>query len=72
MTLANLAGVCWEMGEPEQAIYHYNQSLDINPDIEEIHFNLINLYIETGALYMAYMSCLTSSSVSRRTKRRKS
>jgi tetratricopeptide (TPR) repeat protein len=59
VTLANLAGVCWEMGDPEQAIYHYSRSLEINPDIEEIHFNLINLYIECGALYMAYMACLT-------------
>ncbi len=58
VTLANLAGVCWEMGEPEQAIYHYSRSLEVSQDIEEIHFNLINLYIETGALYMAYISCL--------------
>ncbi len=59
VTLANLAGVCWEMGEPEQAIYYYTRSLEINQDIEEIHFNLINLYIETGALFMAYIACLT-------------
>jgi tetratricopeptide (TPR) repeat protein len=59
VTLANLAGVCWEMGDPERAIYHYTRSLENNPDIEEIHFNLINLYIECGALYMAYMACLT-------------
>ncbi|OHD66368.1 MAG: hypothetical protein A2176_07765 [Spirochaetes bacterium RBG_13_51_14] len=59
VTIANLAGVCWEMGEPEQAIYYYSQSMEINPDIEEIHFNLINLYIETGSLFMAYISCLT-------------
>jgi tetratricopeptide (TPR) repeat protein len=58
VTLANLAGVCWEMGKPEQAIYHYNKSLEASQDIEEIHFNLINLYIETGALFMAYISCL--------------
>jgi tetratricopeptide (TPR) repeat protein len=58
VTLANLAGVCWEMGELEQSIYYYNKSLQINPIIEEIHYNLINLYIETGALYMAYISCL--------------
>ncbi len=58
VTLANLAGVCWEMGYPDQAIYHYTRSLENNPDIEEIHFNLINLYIETGSLYMAYISCV--------------
>lgn len=58
VTMANLAGVCWEMGEPEQAIYYYNKSLEVNKDIEEIHFNLINLYIETGALFMAYISCI--------------
>lgn len=58
ITLANLAGVCWEMGEDEEALYHYSRSLEINSDIEEIHYNLINLYIETGALYMAYISCL--------------
>jgi tetratricopeptide (TPR) repeat protein len=58
VTMANLAGVCWEMGEPEQAIYYYNKSLENNRDIEEIHFNLINLYIETGALFMAYISCV--------------
>jgi tetratricopeptide (TPR) repeat protein len=58
VTMANLAGVCWEMGEPEQAIYYYNKSLEVNEDIEEIHFNLINLYIETGALFMAYISCI--------------
>jgi tetratricopeptide (TPR) repeat protein len=58
VTTANLAGVCWEMGEPEQAIYYYNKSLEINRDIEEIHFNLINLYIESGALFMAHISCI--------------
>ncbi|MBN1495299.1 MAG: tetratricopeptide repeat protein [Spirochaetes bacterium] len=58
VTLANLAGVCWEMGDPEQAIYYYSKSLEVTRDIEEIHFNLINLYIETGALFMAYISCL--------------
>lgn len=59
VTLANLAGVCWEMGEPEQAIFYYTKSLEINQDIEEIHFNLINLYIESGALYMAYIAYIT-------------
>lgn len=58
VTAANLAGVCWEMGEPEQAIYYYHRSLEINPNIAEIHYNLVNLYIETGALYMAYIACL--------------
>ncbi|MBN2077677.1 MAG: tetratricopeptide repeat protein [Spirochaetes bacterium] len=58
VTLANLAGVCWEMGYPNQAVYHYTRSLANNSDIEEIHFNLINLYIETGSLYMAYISCI--------------
>jgi tetratricopeptide (TPR) repeat protein len=58
ITLANLAGVCWELCELELSIFYYNKSLEINAEIEEIHYNLINLYIETGALYMAYICCL--------------
>ncbi len=58
VTFANLAGVCWEFGEYEPAVYYYNKSLELNNEIEEIHFNLINLYIETGSLYMAFIACL--------------
>ncbi len=58
VTFANLAGVCWEIGEYECAIYYYNRSLELNTEIEEIHFNLINLYIEAGSLYMAFIACL--------------
>lgn len=57
ITFANLAGVYWEMEEYDQAIYHYHQSLKIDNEIEESYYNLINLYIETGALYIAFMLC---------------
>jgi Tfp pilus assembly protein PilF len=58
ITLANLAGVYWEMMEFEKAIFYYNKSLTTDPSIDETHFNLINLYYETGDLFMAYIICL--------------
>ena len=58
ITLANLAGVCWEMDELDEAIYYYNRSMEIPPVVEDIYVNLINLYLEAGYLYMAYATCL--------------
>lgn len=58
ITLANIAGVCWELEEYEEAIYFYHQALNEDPGIEEIYFNLINLYIESDMLYMAYITAL--------------
>lgn len=54
---ANMAGVLWEQCDYEKAIYYYTQAIKIDPTIEETFFNLINLYIETGSLYMALMTC---------------
>ena len=54
---ANIAGVLWEQMEYDMAIYYYNKSLEIDPGIEETCFNLINLYIETGSLFMAFIEC---------------
>lgn len=59
VTLANIAGVCWELEEYDEAIYYYHQALKEDPEIEEIYFNLINLYIESDMLYMAYITALT-------------
>lgn len=57
ITLANLAGVYWEMGDFELAIHNYHKSLEIDSEIEETYFNLINLYIDSGHLYMAFIAC---------------
>ncbi|MFC1670322.1 tetratricopeptide repeat protein [Spirochaetota bacterium] len=57
-TYANLAGVCWEQKDFNQAIYYYYKSINLDPKIEESYFNLINLYIETGSLYMALITCI--------------
>jgi len=54
---ANIAGVLWEEMEYDRAIYYYNKSIEIDPEIEETFFNLINLYIETGSLFMAFIEC---------------
>ncbi len=58
ITLANLAGVCWEEYDIDMAIYYYTKSLEVDPSIQETHFNLINVYYEQGDLFMAYISCL--------------
>ena len=54
---SNMAGVLWEMADYNMAIYYYSRALEIDSEIEETFFNLINLYIETGALFMALMTC---------------
>ena len=54
---ANIAGVLWEQCDYDKAIYYYTQAIEIDPTIEETFFNLINLYIETGSLYMALITC---------------
>lgn len=54
---ANIAGVLWEQCDYESAIYYYSRAIEIDPEIEETFFNLINLYIETGSLYMALITC---------------
>lgn len=54
---ANMAGVLWEQTDYNMAIYYYNRSIEIDPKIEETFFNLINLYIETGSLFMALITC---------------
>jgi tetratricopeptide (TPR) repeat protein len=57
ITLANMAGVLWEMNDYEEAIHFYRKSLEADPEIEETHYNLINLYMETGSLFMAFIHC---------------
>ncbi len=57
ITLANMAGVLWEMNEHEEAIHYYRMSLAADHEIEETHFNLINLYMEIGYLFMAFIHC---------------
>jgi Tfp pilus assembly protein PilF len=58
ITLANIAGVCWEMESYDEAIYYYHQALKNDSDIEEIYFNLINLYMENDMLHIAYITAL--------------
>jgi len=58
IAMANLAGVLWELNETDQAIYYYTKSLGLHPDFEDVYFNLINLFLETGSLYMSYITCL--------------
>ena len=58
ITLANLAGVCWETEDYDEAIYYYHMALKEDAQIEEIYFNLINLYIESDMLYVAYITAL--------------
>lgn len=58
ITLANLAGVHWEVGSYELAIHFYHRAITVDPDIIEAHINLINLYYEQGELFMAYVTCL--------------
>lgn len=55
---ANLAGVYWDLEDFDSAIYYYNLSIEMNPAFEDIHFNLINLYMEIGYCYMAYSLAL--------------
>ncbi len=54
---ANIAGVLWEKMDYDRAIYYYNKSIEIDPEIDETFFNLINIYIETGSLFMALIAC---------------
>lgn len=57
ITMANLAGTCWEQDNIEEAIYYYCKSIELDPEIEETHLNLVNLYMEVGALFMAFITC---------------
>lgn len=57
VTIANLAGVFWELGDYEKAIHFYTKSIEIDQFMEESYLNLINLYMEAGMLYMAFMEC---------------
>ncbi|HOP64630.1 MAG TPA: tetratricopeptide repeat protein [Spirochaetota bacterium] len=54
---ANMAGVMWEECDYDSAIFYYSKSIEIDSDIEETFFNLINLYMETGMLFMALITC---------------
>lgn len=54
---ANMAGVMWEEYDYDSAIYYYSKSIEFDPEIEETFFNLINLYMETGMLFMALITC---------------
>ncbi len=54
---ANMAGVMWEECDYDNAIYYYSKSIEFDPEIEETFFNLINLYMETGMLFMALITC---------------
>jgi len=58
ITLANLAGVYWEEGDFDQALFFYASALKADPSILETHFNLINLHYEQGDLFMAYIACM--------------
>jgi tetratricopeptide (TPR) repeat protein len=58
ITLANIAGVYWDEGEIDKAVYYYSKSLDFDKSITETHLNLINLYYEQGNLFIAYIACL--------------
>ena len=55
--MANLAGTCWEQDNIEEAIFYYTKSIDLDSEIEETHLNLVNLYMEIGALFMAFIAC---------------
>ena len=61
VTMANFAGVCWELELYERAIYFYNKSLEIDPELEDVYFNLINLYLETDSIFMAFITCVSFS-----------
>ncbi len=54
---ANMAGVCWEQCEFQEAIHYYTRSIELNPEIDETFFNLINLYMDSGYLFMAFITC---------------
>lgn len=58
ITYANLAGVYWDLEEFDRAIFYYSEALKLNPSLEDIHFNLINLYMEIGYFYIAYTTAL--------------
>ena len=58
VTFANLAGVYWELEDYDMAIHNYHRSISLDAEIEETYYNIINLYIETGSLYMAFILCL--------------
>jgi len=58
ITLANLAGVYWEEGDFDHALFFYARALKTDPSILETHFNLINLHYEQGDLFMAYIACM--------------
>ena len=54
---ANMAGVLWEQCEFQNAIHYYVKSIELDPEIEETFFNLINLYMDSGYLFMAFITC---------------
>lgn len=54
---ANMAGVLWEQCEFQNAIHYYVRSIELDPEIEETFFNLINLYMDSGYLFMAFITC---------------
>ncbi|HOW81859.1 MAG TPA: tetratricopeptide repeat protein [Spirochaetota bacterium] len=58
ITLANIAGVCWEIEDYDRAIYYYHQALQNDSEIEEIYYNLINLYMDNDMLHIAYITAL--------------
>lgn len=57
ITLANLAGVYWELNDYDKAKFYYYQSIQYDATITEAHINLINLYFEGNELYMAFITC---------------
>ncbi|MDR3237264.1 MAG: tetratricopeptide repeat protein [Spirochaetia bacterium] len=57
VTFANIAGVYWELEDYERALYYYQRAIDIDPYIEEAHYNIVNLYIDMNALYAALIRC---------------
>jgi tetratricopeptide (TPR) repeat protein len=57
ITLANIAGVYWELNEYDMAIHYYTKSIEADSDLDESYYNLVNLYMEKGATYMAFLTC---------------
>ncbi len=61
VTLANKASICWEKDLLEEALELYRKALEYEPDLIEARINIINLYRETGDIFIAYTKCLELS-----------
>jgi len=61
VTLANKASICWEMDMLEEALEYYRKALEYEPNLIEARINIVNLYRETGDIFIAYTKCLELS-----------